>query len=111
MKNKIIAIDFDGTITDDTPYPVCGNLRTEAVIYIHKLYKLGYKLVLWTARKDKYYDECIYKLKEWNLYKYFSFDNLTNTNGKIYADFYIDDRSLMEKIDWKKIYNYIINNI
>ena len=51
MKNKIIAIDFDGTITDDTPYPVCGNLRKEAVEYIQKLHKLGYTLVLWTARK------------------------------------------------------------
>ena len=111
MKNKIIAIDFDGTITDDTPYPVCGNLRKEAVEYIQKLHKLGYTLVLWTARKGEYYTECICKLQEWNIYEYFSFEPLINSNGKIYADFYIDDRSLIEEINWQKIYKYIINNI
>lgn len=112
MKNKIIAIDFDGTITDNTPYPVCGNLRQDAAFYIKQLYNLGYILVLWTARKDNYYLEAINKLKEWNIYKFFSFDYLDKTtSGKIYADFYIDDKSLTEPINWKKIYNFILKNV
>jgi len=109
MKQKIIAIDFDGTITDDTPYPICGNLREEAAYYIMKLYDLDYTLVLWTARKGKDFTECINKLQSWGLLKYLHLPE--NVEGKIYADFYIDDKAIPGKINWNKLYNYICQNI
>ena len=31
--------------------------------------------------------------------------------GKLEADFYIDDKSLIEPINWEKIYNYIIEKV
>ena len=109
--SKIIAIDYDETITDKIPFPEKGNIREEAKKYIKLLYEKGYKLILWTARKEPYYSECIERLKEEDLYKYFTFDYEKGVTGKIEANFYIDDKSCLDEINWKKIYNYIIKNI
>ena len=112
IKNKVIAIDFDGTITDYSPFPKTGELRKDAVKYIKLLYEKGYKLILWTARTGMYYTECLDLLNEWGLLKYID-TNYTYSReyGKIYADFYVDDKSILVKIKWKKIYKYIIKNI
>ena len=111
IKNKIVAIDFDGTITENLPFPQVANIRDEAKIYIPKLYQLGCKLVLWTARKEPYYSECINILKEHNLLKYFSFDYDTGYSGKLIADFYLDDRSCLEEFNWKNWYTFIEERI
>lgn len=111
--NKFIAIDFDGTITDNTPYPNTGNIRPEAAYYIKKLYDTGYVLFLWTCRYDKYLEEAIKLLADNNLLKYFKNINsdIVNNSRKIIADFYIDDRSIPGELDWHIIYKYIIENI
>ena len=112
---RIIAIDYDETITDNTPFPFEGKIRPEAKHYIKKIYKDGYTLVLWTARKGIYYQQAIERLHKENLYKYFTFDKKSMLSfgelGKLEADFYIDDKSLIEPIDWEKIYNYIIEKV
>lgn len=114
--SKVIAIDFDETITDNTPYPVTGMVRAEAKEYITKLYDKGYVLVLWTCRSGKHLTDAINVLSENDL-----LDKFTLINGdtmvrqipsrKIVADFYIDDRSCLGEINWKDIYEYIIENI
>lgn len=110
--NKIIAIDYDGTITDNTPFPNEAKIRPEAVKYIKLLYEKGYKLVLWTARYGDYYTQCIDSLKLNNLYNYFDFNySKCGETGKLIADFYIDDRSWIIDIDWQCIYTYIINKL
>ena len=108
----VIAIDYDETITDNTPYPLEGKIRPEAKVYIKKLYEKGYTLVLWTSRKEPYYSEMIERLYKEDLLKYFSplsYDY--GYLGKINADFYIDDRSIPYKLNWANIYQYIIENI
>ena len=74
-----------------------------------------YTLVLWTARKGIYYQQAIERLHKEDLYKYFTFDKKSMLSfgelGKLEADFYIDDKSLIEPIDWEKIYNYIIEKV
>lgn len=106
----VIAIDYDGTITENEDFPNKAPIREDAKIYIKKLYDLGYTLVLWTARYGDYYTECINDLKKSNLYKYFDFTyNKHGETGKLIANFYIDDRSLLNEINWADIYNYIIN--
>ena len=107
----IIAIDYDETITDNTPYPKEGRIRPEAVKYIKLLYNKGYTLVLWTSRKQPYFNQCIERLKKEDLYKYFTFRYETTPTGKVPADFYIDDKSIPGKLNWRKIYKYIIHNI
>lgn len=108
MKQNIIAIDFDGTITEEGTYPIMGKVRNDAIKYINKLHDKGYILVLWTARKGKYFEEAVNVINEYNLPLILPPDNVY---GKIEAAFYIDDRSLIGKLNWKTIYKYIIKNI
>lgn len=112
--NKVIAIDFDETITDHTPYPYTGNIRPEARKYIKQLYDKGYSLVLWTSRKGIDYSSAVERLRTEHLYEYFDFnllESLQSDGGKIDADFYIDDKAIPGEINWEEIYNYIVNNI
>ena len=109
---KIIAIDFDDTITNPSPYPIMGTIRQDAKIYIEKLYNDGHHLILWTCRSGKYIEEAISALKDNDMLKYFEgintdFKSRTIYSRKICADYYIDDRALFDTIDWAKIYNYI----
>lgn len=109
---KIIAIDYDETITDNTPYPYEGNIRPQAIKYIKLLHDKGYTLVLWTSRKEKDYNKCIDRLQKENILQYFNFDDIEyGYSGKVIADFYIDDKGIPGKLNWRKIYKYIINNI
>lgn len=103
----IIAIDYDGTITDDTPFPLIGSIRPEARKYLKLFYEKGYTLVLYTCRKGDYYEECINRLREENLYQYFDF-NYPIPNGKLEANYYIDDRAIIGEINWELWYNYIV---
>ena len=110
--NKVIAIDFDGTITEDSPYPKMGAIRESAKKYIKLLHDNGYTLLLWTARKGSYFSECVNTLNSVGLLKYFTMPLISVMNvGKVNADYYIDDRSIPGKINWKKTYKYIIKNI
>lgn len=114
--SKVIAVDFDETITDNTPYPVTGVVRLDAKKYLKLLYEQGYTLILWTCRSGQYLCDAINVLKENNIYQYFSGINQDTVlrytpSRKIVADFYIDDKSCLGEIDWKSIYTYIINNI
>ena len=105
----IIAIDFDDTITEPSPYPITGKVRKDAIKYITKLYLDGHKLILWTCREGKYLNEALQILDDCELL--YKFDKINdNVDGKtssrkIFADYYIDDKSM--KINWRKIYNQI----
>lgn len=114
MKNNfIVAIDFDGTMTDDKNskgYPFTGEIRTEAILGIEKLKANGCKLILWTSRYGWAYRQAIAICKYYGI----EFDayncNLYGDRGsrKINADFYIDDKSNIEEIDWEKTVDYIL---
>lgn len=113
--SRLIAIDFDDTITNPSPYPIMGTLNQEAAFWINELYRAGYKLALWTCRSGKYLDEAIQLLKDNDLYKCFTYINDDNKqqveHRKIIADFYIDDRSTIGPINWEQLYQYIIKYI
>lgn len=101
---KVIAIDFDGTITEDNPFPITGKIRPEAIKVIKKLQKF-YTCVLWTCRNGQYLAEAIKLLKDNGVV--FEYVNSTpypeRSSNKIYADVYIDDKSINTKIDWHEI--------
>lgn len=112
--NRLIAIDFDETITDNTPYPITGKIRPEAITYIKRLHNDGYTLALWTCRYGRYLEEALDLLKDSNLLQYFTYindDGMDRPCRKIVADFYIDDRSTFGEVNWEKIYEYIINKL
>ena len=63
VRGKVVAVDFDGTITKDNKFPdVIGVVRDgckEAIDYIRK----NNKVILWTCRTGKHLDEAIAFLK------------------------------------------------
>lgn len=114
LKTKLIAVDYDNTITLYAPYPHPAPLNPEAKKYLDKLHEQGYRLVLWSARVPHKYEEAYNRcINEFGL-DYLERDNdsiIHGSTGKIVANFYIDDMSIPGKLNWKKIYKFIIKNI
>lgn len=99
---KIIAIDFDDTITYPSPFPIMGKIRPDAVRVIKSL-KDKYILLLWTARTGKYLEEALNLLVKYNI-EFDYINQLPNQKGpKPDADIFIDDRNLGFEVDWNKI--------
>ena len=104
--NKIIAVDFDGTITKAGEYKGFGKyeLPNEHVIdWLQARHEEGCIIVIWTCRQEREYADIKSYCKIWQI----PFDGI-NTNRfapieilvlkdnspKIYADLYLDDRSM-----------------
>lgn len=107
---KIIAIDFDDTLTEFRPFPEVAPFRKEIFEYIPLLAE-KYTLVLWTARRGIYYDECVDRLKKAGLLRYIALDDESfkhGKTGKLEADYYIDDKANFGIIDWKQIYKKLM---
>lgn len=101
---KIIAIDFDGTITKESAYPQIGEIRQEAIEVIKALSK-HYILCLWTCRSGSFLVEAINALKKNGVtFAYINNSPVTPPGTrKIIADYYIDDRVITSSVDWRKI--------
>lgn len=108
MNSKVIAIDFDGTITKDSKYPITGVIDLNAIDHIKKIKKLGHKIILWTCREGDELKEAIDLCSFHGIY----FDSINeNKNGnsrKIRADFYIDNKSnINNKVNWEEIVKWL----
>lgn len=102
--NKIIAVDFDGTLTIGDHWPEIGEPNWPVINYILQEQRHGAKLILWTCRSDKPLEYAV----EWCQDHGIIFDavneNLPETlkrlntqykeGRKIVADEYIDDKAL-----------------
>lgn len=101
MEGKVIAIDFDGTITEDSEYPVMGKIKEKAVEVIKELKKKN-TIILWTCRTGEFLQEAVNALKEKGL----EFDYINEYPGcgsKVFANIYIDDRAFHSCVDWDVI--------
>lgn len=99
MKNKIIAVDFDGTLCVNK-YPEIGDPNKELIAYLKKRQANGEKLILWTSRVDDRLDEAVKWCAEHGLVFDAVNDNLPeivesfgSNCRKIFANEYIDDRN------------------
>jgi len=111
----VIAVDFDGTITNERDISEVMTLKVGAKEVLTKWHEKGYKLILWTARSGKAFDDAIEFLDGNDMLHLFSAlnDQLPEINKRFYpdvsrkvgADYYIDDRHLGVKIDWRAFYN------
>lgn len=101
MKNKIIAVDFDGTLCENK-YPEIGVPHMDVIEYIKRKKAEGNKLILWTNRMNDKLDAAI----QWSLEQGIIFDavndnlpeivELFGTNPrKIFANEYIDDHNVL----------------
>lgn len=107
----VIAIDFDGTITNKNCFPEISELRPHVVEAIKNLQAHGHKCILWTCREGIYLERAICFLHEndINLAGY-NFSPYQLQSRKIAADVYIDDKNvfMVDDVDWYKIEKYIL---
>lgn len=108
----VIAIDFDGTITEKNIFPEIGKAREHAFEAIRHFQELGHKCVLWTCRYGQSLIEAINWLAKNNVKMDAYNENLYPLQSrKIVADVYIDDKNvfMVDNVDWYKIEEYILN--
>lgn len=112
---KIVAIDFDGTIVKDE-YPKIGQPQLFAFETIKKMEQKGYRLILWTLRDGKKLEEAVeFCLKNgvefYAVNKNYPEEILEKRSiRKIHADIFIDDRNIGGFIGWGKIHQMLFND-
>lgn len=97
MANKIIAVDFDGTIVAHA-YPNIGREVPNAIRVLKKLQEQGTQLILWTMRSGDKLDEAVRYCEEkgitfWGINQNPVQSEWTDS-PKAYAPIYIDDAAL-----------------
>jgi hypothetical protein len=107
--NLLIAIDFDGTIVEDT-YPNIGKPQLFAFETMKRLQNDGHRLILWTYRCGSKLDDAVAFCKQ-NGIEFYAINNTfpneeydRKESRKIGADLFIDDRNIGGCIGWGEIY-------
>lgn len=95
---KIIAVDFDGTLSKGR-WPGVGVPNLLLIDRLIELQKEGNKIILWTCREDEALSNAVEWCKKFNLVFDAINDNLPeikqmygNNSRKIWCDIYIDDK-------------------
>ena len=100
MDNKIIAVDFDGTLCENA-WPQIGSPKQAVIRYVLNQQDQGAKLILWTNRSGEYLQQAL----DWCAREGILFDAV-NENlpemidyfqsdcRKVFANEYIDDRAI-----------------
>src|SRR5690554_3209564 len=117
MKKLIIAVDFDGTITKKNEYPKVGK-ADKKVTRLLRIIQKYHDLVLWTARHgDKdlapalelCYAEGLHFVAINDHHPLSKMQYKEEERGrKIYANFYIDDHSVINRKYIYKLLKHII---
>jgi predicted mannosyl-3-phosphoglycerate phosphatase (HAD superfamily) len=111
----VICIDFDGTIVDHK-YPEIGSLKKGAREVINELFQ-KHEIVIFTCRSNSNSSkDDLHKAKKFLEMNGILFDEINENASdvtfgcwpKLYADIYIDDRSLFFVDDWDKIREELI---
>lgn len=99
MNNKIIAVDFDGTLCENA-FPKIGAPITAAINYVKEQQRGGAKLILWTNRCGDRLTEAVAWCKDQGLAFDAVNENLPelieafgNDCRKVFANEYFDDRA------------------
>ena len=99
MNYKILAIDFDGTLSLGN-WPEVGPANDRLISYLLDRKRCGDKLILWTCRAGAALDAAINFCAQHGLHFDAVNDNLPeivarygSNSRKITCDYYIDDRS------------------
>lgn len=113
-----IAIDFDGTIVEDS-YPSIGRERPFAISTLKSLIADRHKLILWTVREGRLLDEAV----EWCRSRGVEFyavnrdypeEEASNNNHfsrKLKVDLFVDDRNVGGIPDWGAIYTMVTHRL
>ena len=97
---RVYAVDFDGTLCENA-WPKIGKPYTLTIDWLKRVRKNGCKLILWTCREKMDLVNAIVWCADQGLFFDAVNDNLEehkkrfgNNSRKIFADHYIDDKSL-----------------
>ena len=100
MDDKIIAVDFDGTLCEND-WPNIGAPRQAVIDYVMDQQRQGAKLILWTNRCGDYLDAALDWCEDRGLVFNAVNENLPemieyfqNDCRKVFANEYIDDRAI-----------------
>lgn len=97
-----IAVDFDGTIIENG-FPSSNRLLPGAKETINKYYEMGCWISIWTCRENYFKEEA----KQFLIKNGINFHDINSgspefSHGrKIYANVYIDDKSMID-FSWEK---------
>ena len=108
----VIAIDFDGTITDKNIFPEIGKFKEHAIDAIRNLQAHGHKVVLWTCREGRYLNAARLALNREGIYlDDYNYSPYQLQSRKIVADVYIDDKNvfMVDNVNWYKIEEYVLS--
>ena len=108
----VIAVDFDGTITDKNIFPKIGAFKEHALEAIKNFQKHGHKVVLWTCREGTYLEDAKLALYHKDIFlDGYNYSPYQLQSRKIVADVYIDDKNvfMVDNVDWYKIEEYVLS--
>jgi hypothetical protein len=107
-----IAVDFDGTIVEHA-YPAIGKEKLFAFRTLNELQKIGCRLILWTYRTGKELDEAVEFCRN-NGIEFYAVNKSfpeeivdENSNRKIEADIFIDDKNLGGFPGWDVVWQML----
>lgn len=99
MKNKIIAVDFDGTLCENR-YPEIGLPKWSVIERLKAEQEAGAKIILWTCRTEKQLADAVFwcshiglKFDAINENLKSTLEHFGNDTRKISATEYWDDRA------------------
>lgn len=99
---KIIAVDFDGTLSLDAVWPKIGQPNYILLEYLKMRKNKGDRIILWTCRNGVLLEEAVEWCRTQGLVFDAVNDNLQevielygNNSRKISADWYIDDKCIV----------------
>lgn len=106
-----IAVDFDGTITEQNLYPDVGPFRAYAVNVLKALQQKGHTICLWTCRHGETLDLALLNLKKKGFTPdYVNEGPFSTGSPKMVANVYIDDAAWPKvcmperlRVDWYEI--------
>jgi len=106
---KIIIIDFDGTLCDHR-YPEVGRIKKGAKEALRQLKDMGYYIKIHSCRTSKLLnDDPKFITKHCKIMSSFlqdneiPYDEIIMETDKPVAYFYIDDRAIGFRNDWKEV--------
>ena len=110
---RVLAIDFDGTITHESKFPAIGEINEDAIEACLRLQK-KFKLALWTCRNGRALQEAIDACRDYGLEFDYVNESAFETGGrKIIVQAYIDDsawplctKPKRDRIDWQAVCDF-----
>ncbi len=113
-----IAVDFDKTICDDSiDYPGFGKLIKGTNESLQKLKDMGYRIKIYTCRlngqaevKGSFSSQHL-ELIDWLQENKVPYDDIAiPSEGKIFAEFYIDDKGIRFQDNWEEVVSFVEKN-